>query len=226
MSARGRHRRPRGRRLSSRVRLLLTAAGGAGVTLPLVATGQADAAQPAAAQQAAAQATPAAQPAASPTTYTVASGDTLAAIARNHGVAGGWEELYAANQEVVGADPGLIVPGLELSLPGDAAEAAPEFVAPVDAPMGTPYAQAGSLWSSGYHTGVDFSCPMGSSVRSVAAGEVVAAGYGGAYGNEVVILHADGHYSQYAHLASLSVGVGQSVTPWERRYAIGSTSEP
>ena len=71
-----------------------------------------------------------------------------------------------------------------------------------------PYRKAGSSWSSGYHTGVDFPVPTGTSVKAVAAGQVVSAGWGGAYGYQVVIRHADGKYSQYAHLSALSVRAG------------------
>ncbi len=46
--------------------------------------------------------------------YTVADGDTLSAIADAHGVS--WEDVYSANESVIGGDPNLIYPGQELSL--------------------------------------------------------------------------------------------------------------
>ena len=49
------------------------------------------------------------------------------------------------------------------------------------------------MWSSGYHTGVDFVVPTGTTVKAVGAGTVVSAGWGGAYGNQVVIKLADGN---------------------------------
>ncbi|MYS73600.1 peptidase, partial [Streptomyces sp. SID5926] len=52
--------------------------------------------------------------------------------------------------------------------------------------VGTPYHQSGSMWSSGYHTGTDFVVPTGTSLKAVGAGTVVSAGWGGAYGNQVV----------------------------------------
>ncbi|MCX4713141.1 transglycosylase family protein [Streptomyces griseus] len=96
------------------------------------------------------------------------------------------------------------------------------FSAPVAAGTGTPYRQAGS-WSSGYHTGVDFPVPTGTSVKSVAPGHVVSAGWAGAYGYEVVIRHSDGKYSQYAHLSALHVRAGQSVSGGQRIARSGST---
>ncbi|MGR6968824.1 transglycosylase family protein [Streptomyces cynarae] len=97
------------------------------------------------------------------------------------------------------------------------------MVAPVNAATGTRYHAAGSAWSKGYHTGVDFPVPTGSSVRAVAAGQVVAAGWGGSFGYQVVIRHADGRYTQYAHLSAISVRDGQSVVAGQRIGRSGST---
>ncbi|MDT0346828.1 M23 family metallopeptidase [Streptomyces litchfieldiae] len=252
MSARGRHRRQRVRRIS-RVSLMLTA-GGAGVALPLIAAGGASAAPAAetavtaAAPKAVEALAPAAAPAAQPAgTYTVVGGDTLSKIAQAEDVEGGWKGLYDGNREVIGDDPNLIIPGQELSLAGAeaAAEAEPQaapaeepapepepapaeesaggFTAPVEGALGTAYGVAGSSWSSGYHTGVDFPVGTGTPVKAITDGEVVTAGSGGAYGNEVVIRHADGHYSQYAHLSSISVSVGQTVGTGDQIGLSGST---
>ncbi|MFF8391895.1 transglycosylase family protein [Streptomyces sp. NPDC016172] len=96
-------------------------------------------------------------------------------------------------------------------------------VAPVSASLGTPYRKAGSSWSKGYHTGIDFPVPTGTSVKSVAAGSVVSAGWGGSFGYQVVVRHADGRYSQYAHLSAISVRDGQSVSAGQRIGRSGST---
>ncbi|MEW1602878.1 peptidoglycan DD-metalloendopeptidase family protein [Streptomyces sp. NPDC093808] len=89
--------------------------------------------------------------------------------------------------------------------------------------VGTAYKVAGSMWSSGYHTGVDFSVPTGTSLKAVGAGTVVSAGWGGAYGNQVVIKLNDGHYAQYAHLSSLSVSTGQTVSAGQQVGLSGAT---
>ncbi|WP_405902173.1 transglycosylase family protein [Streptomyces sp. NBC_00656] len=96
------------------------------------------------------------------------------------------------------------------------------LTAPVAARTGTPYHQEGS-WSSGYHTGVDFPVPTGTSVKAVGPGTVVSAGWGGAYGYQIVIRHSDGKYSQYAHLSSLLVRSGQHVGGGQRIARSGST---
>ncbi|MEU7005203.1 transglycosylase family protein [Streptomyces sp. NPDC046332] len=107
-----------------------------------------------------------------------------------------------------------------VSRPGAGADT---FSAPVSASIGTRYRVSGSSWSSGYHTGVDFPVPTGTSVKAVAPGRIVSAGWGGAYGYEIVIRHDDGRYSQYAHLSALSVREGQRVNGGQRIARSGST---
>ncbi|AKZ59625.1 putative secreted protein [Streptomyces ambofaciens ATCC 23877] len=111
----------------------------------------------------------------------------------------------------------------ETAAKADKATSRHAVVAPVDAPTGTPYHQAGSSWSKGYHTGVDFPVATGTSVKSVAAGRIVSAGWGGSYGYQVVVRHEDGRYSQYAHLSAISVRDGQSVGAGQRIGRSGST---
>ncbi|MFF9425101.1 transglycosylase family protein [Streptomyces sp. NPDC014746] len=97
------------------------------------------------------------------------------------------------------------------------------YSAPVSAGIGTRYGTPGSSWSSGYHTGVDFPVPTGTSVKAVAGGRVVSAGWGGAYGYQIVVRHDDGRYSQYAHLSALTVREGQRVHAGQRIARSGST---
>ncbi|WP_205628219.1 M23 family metallopeptidase, partial [Streptomyces showdoensis] len=84
------------------------------------------------------------------------------------------------------------------------------------------YGQHGS-WSKGYHTGQDFAVPTGTTVRAVGPGRVVHTGYNRSYGYEVVIRHADGRYSQYAHLSRIDVSAGRSVSAGQRVARSGAT---
>ncbi|MDI9886082.1 M23 family metallopeptidase [Streptomyces sp. HNM0645] len=75
--------------------------------------------------------------------------------------------------------------------------------------------QGGAMWSN-KHSGQDFAVPVGTPVKAASGGVVVKAGPNGggdgpAYGNAIVIKHANGKYSQYAHLSKINVHVGQSV---------------
>ncbi|WP_424211412.1 M23 family metallopeptidase [Streptomyces sp. BI20] len=98
------------------------------------------------------------------------------------------------------------------------------FVAPVaNALVTTQYRAGGAMWSSGSHSGIDFQASMGTSVHAVGAGVIVEAGDGGAYGNNIVIKHNDGTYTQYGHLSQILVSVGQQVTPGQQIGLSGST---
>ncbi|MGW7264027.1 peptidoglycan DD-metalloendopeptidase family protein [Streptomyces sp. NPDC054842] len=255
MPAKGKHRRPKSLRITRSIAVAGT--GGAALALPLLGAAGAHAATPAAAASAATEKTVAAAPVAAQKaaakTYAVKAGDSLAKIADDQDVSGGWKKLYQDNRKAIGGNPALIHPGLKLTLGGKAAsapakpstaakpsgkttqtartKAAPAaatsssgYTLPVEgATVGTSYKTAGSMWSSGYHTGVDFVVPTGTTLKAVGPGTVVSAGWGGAYGNQVVIRQADGQYSQYAHLSSLSVSAGQTVTGGQQIGLSGAT---
>ncbi|WP_327662485.1 MULTISPECIES: M23 family metallopeptidase [unclassified Streptomyces] len=69
---------------------------------------------------------------------------------------------------------------------------------------------AGERWSH-RHTGQDFAVDIGTPVRAAGAGRVVSVSCGGAFGIEVVVRHRGGYYTQYAHLAAVTVDQGQKL---------------
>ncbi|CAK7280377.1 M23 family metallopeptidase [Streptomyces misionensis] len=98
------------------------------------------------------------------------------------------------------------------------------FVAPIaHSYVSTGYEASSSLWSSGSHTGIDFHAASGTPVHAVGVGTVVSTGWGGAYGNQIVIRMADGMYTQYGHLSSIGVTVGQQVTAGQQIGLSGAT---
>ena len=78
-----------------------------------------------------------------------------------------------------------------------------------------------------YHTGFDFSAPIGTPIYAPTAGVVVHAGSGGNAGgwagNYVVIEHADGTQTLYAHMSSISVHSGERVSGSDRLGQVGQT---
>jgi murein DD-endopeptidase MepM/ murein hydrolase activator NlpD len=78
--------------------------------------------------------------------------------------------------------------------------------------------------------GIDVRSPQGAVVRAAAAGEVVYAGdQVPGFGNLVLVKHADGWVTAYAHLMSIDVQMRQSVTQGQSLGEVGSTggvSEP
>jgi murein DD-endopeptidase MepM/ murein hydrolase activator NlpD len=80
-------------------------------------------------------------------------------------------------------------------------------------------------WSR-YHTGFDFSAGIGTPVRAPSAGVVTNAGLGpasGWAGNYVAIRYPDGTHTLMAHMSTVSVSVGQTVSPCQVVGAVGMT---
>jgi murein DD-endopeptidase MepM/ murein hydrolase activator NlpD len=80
-------------------------------------------------------------------------------------------------------------------------------------------------WSR-YHTGLDFSSPVGTRLYAPAAGVVTNAGNGSASGwagNYVAIKHANGTHTLLAHMSHVSVRLGQSVSACQNVGAVGMT---
>ncbi|MFD8022768.1 M23 family metallopeptidase [Streptomyces lavendulae] len=89
------------------------------------------------------------------------------------------------------------------------------------------FGKGGTMWSH-KHSGQDFAVPVGTPVKAAAAGTVVKAGPNGggdgpAYGNAVVIKHANNTYSQYAHLSKIQVRIGQKVSVHQQIALSGNT---
>lgn len=73
------------------------------------------------------------------------------------------------------------------------------------------------------HQGVDLHSPYGALVHSTASGTVVAAGETSGYGQNVVIEHADGITTLYAHLSVIAVKPGQFVRAGQSLGRVGET---
>jgi murein DD-endopeptidase MepM/ murein hydrolase activator NlpD len=72
------------------------------------------------------------------------------------------------------------------------------------------FASTGAHWAH-RHTGQDFAVPVGTPVHAVGDGLVIVAGCGDGFGNQIVIRHACGYYTHYAHLSRLDVEPGDRV---------------
>jgi murein DD-endopeptidase MepM/ murein hydrolase activator NlpD len=85
------------------------------------------------------------------------------------------------------------------------------------------FGASSSLWSSGYHTGLDMSGPSGSTIVSVAAGTVKSTGFEGSYGNRVIVELQDGTEVWYCHLSRFASSPGDKVDPGQVIGYTGST---
>lgn len=87
------------------------------------------------------------------------------------------------------------------------------WVAPVEKYwLSARFGSGGKRWAN-RHTGQDFAVPIGTPVRAVGGGRVVKVSCGGAFGIQIVVAHPGGYYTQYAHLAAVAVGEGDTVVP-------------
>ncbi|MFG2194783.1 M23 family metallopeptidase [Streptomyces sp. NPDC048639] len=97
------------------------------------------------------------------------------------------------------------------------------WVKPVDQyTKGSTFGLGGSMWSN-KHSGQDLVVPTGTPVKAAHGGTIVEAGWGGSYGNNIVIKHGDRTYTQYGHLSQLGVSPGQTVKTGQVIGKSGST---
>lgn len=73
------------------------------------------------------------------------------------------------------------------------------------------------------HTGIDINASSGATIVAAGDGLVTFSGYEKSYGNMIVILHAGGVTTLYAHCSSLLVATGTRVTGGQTIAKVGST---
>ena len=104
----------------------------------------------------------------------------------------------------------------------------------VDTPAGAPQGSGNFSWpSAGYvsqaywggHPAIDVAGWIGSPVTAADGGYVVLAGGGwnGGYGNHVIIDHGNGFSTLYAHLTSIFVEPGMTVSKGQEMGTMGNT---
>lgn len=163
--------------------------------------------------------------------HTVAQGDSFWALSRRYGIS--VESLLAANPSV---DPGHLVIGSDVVIPGGEVAAAPVTAAPsmdepaVEAlagkftwPLIAPISSHFGPRDGRNHNGVDLAANMGDDIRAARDGTVLIAGEVSGYGNTVVLEHEDGTRTLYAHASVLKVTAGQKVRQGDLIALVGST---
>jgi murein DD-endopeptidase MepM/ murein hydrolase activator NlpD len=179
------------------------------------------------------------------TTHVVEKGETLYRIARAYGIEP--RELMEANGI---NDPRTLAPGQELFVPGaprpvdvpplaaGSASAArePDELLPRKGGTGALQWPLKGVLYRGFgvkqgqrHDGIDLSAPEGTPVRAAAAGEVIYVGTQSGYGLIVIVRHAGGLITLYAHNSEGLVKDGDRVeagTPVAKVGQTGRTSGP
>jgi murein DD-endopeptidase MepM/ murein hydrolase activator NlpD len=104
------------------------------------------------------------------------------------------------------------------------AELAKQYTLPTSSyTVTSSFGQAGALWSSGYHTGLDFAAPTGTLIKAVHSGTITEAGWAGSYGYRTILTLDDGTELWYCHQSSISVNVGQKVSTGDVIGRVGAT---
>ena len=96
------------------------------------------------------------------------------------------------------------------------------LVRPVSGRISSRFGVRSSIRSS-IHTGLDIAASKGTPIYAAASGTVTYSGYKGSYGNLIVITHADGVSTYYAHCNRLYVGAGNYVSQGQNIAEVGST---
>ncbi len=180
-------------------------------------------------------------------THIVRRGDTLSEIVHRElqrvGLPASGRALYSAVRKVAQANDianaDFIVPGqqIELSSLGSgtpaAAIAAPRQVAqPASHAVFDRPARLSSNFGTRrdpihgktrHHNGVDLAAPTGTSIFPMWSGRVVFSGTHGGHGNTVIIRHANGTETLYAHASEMLVQKGQYVSTTTPIAEVGST---
>ena len=73
------------------------------------------------------------------------------------------------------------------------------------------------------HSGIDLAAPYGTPIKASEGGVVIYSGWYGGYGKVVILDHAKGFSTLYAHLSSTKVSVGARVRQGEVVGFEGST---
>ncbi len=119
----------------------------------------------------------------------------------------------------LGAD-GVAGPATLRALRGAPPRSVLRFAAPVSGRIGDRFGPRGL----GFHPGLDYPEPAGTTVRAAGRGCVRSAGWdAGGYGNLVVIAHRMGMTSHYAHLDRILVVPGRCVVAGDPIGTVGST---
>jgi murein DD-endopeptidase MepM/ murein hydrolase activator NlpD len=167
--------------------------------------------------------------------HTVKAGDTLSSIAAKYKVTAEAIVGYEGNA-FKGISDALIV-GMEVVVPGGQKQIVAQQVvtsyngpAPAGAAKGSGaflWPTSGSItqkyWSG--HAAIDIGSWTGAPVKAADGGYVVEAGRGwsSGYGNHVVIDHGNGFRTLYAHLNSIFVSPGESVSKGTQIGTVGNT---
>jgi len=158
--------------------------------------------------------------------YVVRRGDNLSRIAMRHGVS------LSALLDINEVESSLVTPGQSLLIPGAGlSENARNrvlgqlFVRPARGRVASGYGYRNDPFTGlrKFHNGIDIVNQRGTPVVAAMSGTVVKAGYNGNYGRYLILRHADGFQTLYAHLDKALVTVGDRLRQGQQVGEMGNT---
>ncbi|MEY4440544.1 MAG: hypothetical protein RLY49_170 [Candidatus Parcubacteria bacterium] len=170
--------------------------------------------------------------------HTVKSGGTIADIAKKYNADA--KEIALFNglsvDSTLTQGQVIIVPNVDLQV-----EEKKPSKSIAKTPSKSSGASSGSSWlakpvRAGYksqgihgHNGIDFAAPAGTPIYASAGGTVIISkaddGWNGGYGNYVVIKHANGVQTLYAHMTDVLISAGESVSQGTQIGTVGNTGK-
>jgi murein DD-endopeptidase MepM/ murein hydrolase activator NlpD len=137
----------------------------------------------------------------------------------------------AALTRALGENPAATAEAAPAGAPGVQTLPAPTgsgtLTLPVAGPVTSPFGPRTSPTTGAqeFHEGIDIGAAQGTPIRAAASGTVTFAGQMSGYGNIVIVQHAGGMQTRYAHQSAMSVTAGQTVAAGEVIGAVGATGE-
>jgi len=146
--------------------------------------------------------------------HKVKRGENLSLIAKAYGV--DMTTLLDANDlasSTISTGQSLFIPNAKLSSATLREFYGERFVWPVRGSISSPYGYRANPFTGlrTFHAAIDIVVSVGTRIKSTSDGQVADTGYNSVFGNYVILKHASGYQSLYAHLSSISVREGSSV---------------
>jgi murein DD-endopeptidase MepM/ murein hydrolase activator NlpD len=157
---------------------------------------------------------------------TVRRGDSLGKLATAHGVP--VTAILDANDlssENLIEGSSLFIPGAKMNGDEIRAVIGELFIYPVRGRLSSPFGWRNDPISGErrYHAAIDLAASQGTPVKAAMDGRVTSVGFNSTYGNYIIITHADGYQTMYAHLSTVGVANGKYVNQGVEIGKVGST---
>ncbi len=138
--------------------------------------------------------------------YPVKNGDTLGGIAKRYKIKSlAIKEANGLTSNAIHKNQKLFLPGAK-EIPRKKTSWRSLFVMPLHGRITSGFGWRKSPFGGQrhFHTGIDIGGnPVGTRVRAATDGVVVYSGWGGQFGNMIILKHKNGYFSVYAHLSRI-----------------------